>query len=237
MINELLWLVLLLATFACIMLAYKFFGKTGLYVWMGVAIILANMQVLKTIGIFGFVTALGNIIYGTTFLVTDILNEKYGQKAARKAVWIGFFMLIATTLVMQICLLFVPHESDFSQGSLQTIFGFLPRIAFASLLAFIVSQHHDVWSFGVLKRKTKGKYLWFRNNASTLVSQLIDNVIFTAIAFTGILSWIPFLGWGQVFSWNIVIQIFVVSYLMKFIVAALDTPFVYWAKRITPKEE
>ena len=237
MINELLWLALLLATFAGIMLAYKFFGKTGLYAWMAVAIILANIQVLKTIGIFGFVTALGNIVYGTTFLTTDILSEKYGQKAARKAVWIGFFMLIATTIVMQVCLLFAPHESDFSQGSLQTIFGFLPRIAFASLLAFIVSQHHDVWSFGLWKKKTKGKYLWLRNNASTLVSQLIDNVIFTAIAFTGFLSWVPFLNWTQVFDWSIIIQIFFVSYVMKFIVAALDTPFVYWAKKITPRED
>ena len=237
MINELLWIALMLVTFLVMILAYKFFGRTGLYAWIAVAIILANIQVLKTIQIFGFVTALGNIIYGTTFLVTDILSEKYGEKAARKAVWIGFFSLLATTVVMQLCLAFVPDASDFSQGSLQTIFGFLPRIAFASLLAYVVSQNHDVWSFNLWKRATKGRHLWLRNNASTLVSQLIDNVIFTAIAFTGFLSWVPFLGWEQVFSRDIVIQIFFVSYAMKFVVAALDTPFVYLAKKIKPNDE
>ncbi len=225
MINEFLWIALLLATFMIMILAYIFFGKTGLYAWMAVAIILANVQVLKTIEIFGYVTALGNVLYGTTFLVTDILNEKYGKSAARKAVWIGFFTLIATTIVMYISLLFIPHSSDFSQQSLQTIFGFLPRIALASLIAYTVSQYHDVWMFAFWKKKTKGKHLWFRNNISTLVSQLIDNVIFTLIAF-----------WG-VFSWDIIIQIFAVSYLMKFVVASLDTPFVYLAKKIKPLDD
>ena len=228
MLNELLWILLLLLTFIIQILAYRFFGKNGLYAWIVVAIILANIQVMKTVGFFGLVTALGNIIYGTTFLTTDILCENYGKKEAKKAVWIGFFMLISITIIMQLCLQFTPHESDTLSPALQQIFGLLPRITIASLTAYLISQIFDVYFFNILKNKFKGKYLWFRNNISTMVSQLIDNVIFTWIAFIGFFG---LFGWGQVFDWSIIIQIFVVSYIMKWIVAILDTPFIYLAKR------
>jgi uncharacterized integral membrane protein (TIGR00697 family) len=229
MINELLWILLLIITFLGILLAYRMFGKIGLFAWVGVAIILANIQVMKTVQIFGLVTAMGNIIYGTIFFATDVLNENYGKKEAQKAVWIGFFVLIFATIVMQISLNFVPDESDLLSPALQEIFGFLPRIAVASLIAYLISQFHDVWAFNFWKKKTKGKYLWLRNNASTMVSQLIDNVVFTGIAFVGLFG---LFGWEQVFEWSIIFQIFIVSYVMKFIVAVLDTPFMYWAKKL-----
>ena len=232
MLNELLWLLLLLVTFIIQILAYRFFGKNGLYAWIAVAIILANIQVMKTVGFFGLVTALGNIIYGTTFLTTDILSENYGKKEAKKAVWIGFFMLISITIIMQLCLLFTPHESDTLSPALEQIFGLLPRIAIASLTAYLISQFYDVWFFNFLKQKMKGKYLWLRNNLSTMVSQLIDNIIFTWIAFIGFFG---LFGWGQVFDWSIIIQIFVVSYIMKWIVAVFDTPFVYLSRKVKKK--
>ena len=229
MVNELLWILLLIITFLGILLAYRLFGKIGLFAWVGVSIILANIQVMKTVQLFGFVTAMGNIIYGTIFFATDILNENYGKKEAQKAVWIGFFVLIFATIVMQISLQFVPDESDLLSPALQQIFGFLPRIAVASLVAYLISQLNDVYLFNFLKKKTKGKHLWFRNNMSTLVSQLLDNIIFTFIAFVGLFG---LFGWEQVFEWSIILQIFFVSYVMKFIVAVLDTPFMYWAKKL-----
>jgi len=232
MINELLWVVLLIVTFTGTILAYRFFGKMGLYCWMAVAIILANIQVMKTVQIFWLVTALGNILYGTTFLVTDILSENYGLEEAKKAVWVGFFVLIAATIIMQICLAFVPDTSDALSPALEQIFGLLPRIAVASLTAYIISQLHDVWAFEFWKKMFKGKYLWLRNNFSTITSQLIDNIIFTWIAFVGLFG---LFGWGQVFEWGIIFQIFIVSYVMKVIIAAIDTPFVYLSKWIKEK--
>ncbi len=223
MLNEVLWLVLTIAIMLIVVLAYRFFGVAGLYAWMAVAIILANIQVTKTIRIFGLITAMGNVVYGTTFLVTDILNEKHGPKKAKNAVWIGFFMLVATTIVMQLTLLFRPDASDIADPALRQIFSLLPRIAFASLLAYVVSQMHDVWSFNLLKRKTRGRFLWFRNTGSTVISQLIDNTIFTLVALYG------------VFPIEVLAQIFVTSYIIKVGVAVLDTPFIYWAKRIRPK--
>ena len=71
MINELLWVLLLIVTFLFQIAAYRLFGKKGLYAWIAMAVIIANIQVMKTIGIFGLVTAMGNIIYSTTFLACD----------------------------------------------------------------------------------------------------------------------------------------------------------------------
>ncbi len=222
MINELLWIGLLISSFFMVILSYRLFGKTGLYIWTAVAVILANIQVMKTIQIFGLVTALGNVVYASLFLVTDILNENHSKKDAQKAVWIGFFVLITTTIIMQITLYFVPDKSDFISEHISAIFSFLPRIAFASLVAYLISQSHDVWFFDKLKKKHEKKYLWLRNNLSTISSQLLDNIIFTLIAFVGI------------FSWEIIIQIFITSLLLKIVVATCDTPFVYLARKIKP---
>lgn len=222
MINELLWILTLIISLSMVVLAYKLFGKTGLYAWTALAVILANIQVMKTVQIFGLVTALGTVIYSSLFLVTDILNENHSKKEAQKAVLIGFFVLIATTIIMQITIQFIPHESDFLSEHITAIFSVLPRIAFASLIAYLISQTYDVWLFAKLKKKHKTKKLWLRNNLSTITSQLLDNTIFTLIAFSG------------VFSWELIIQIFLTSMIMKVIVTACDTPFVYWARRMKP---
>uniref|UniRef100_A0A7C3RBJ4 Probable queuosine precursor transporter n=1 Tax=Archaeoglobus fulgidus TaxID=2234 RepID=A0A7C3RBJ4_ARCFL len=230
--NELLWFVMLLTSFTGIIIAYRIFGRIGLYAWTAMAIILANIQVMKTIEFFGLVTAMGNIVYGTTFLVTDILCENYGKREAKKAVQVGFFTLIIFTLLMQICLAFIPHESDTLSPALEQIFGIMPRITVASLTAYLVSQLHDVWAFDFWKRRTRGRFLWLRNNASTMVSQLIDNAVFTWIAFVGFGVF-----WEQVFPWEVIVEIFVTSYIMKFIVAVFDTPFVYMARMIKSEAE
>lgn len=223
MINELLWIGLLIFCFVMVMVAYKLFGKIGLYVWTAIAVILANIQVMKTIEIFGLVTALGNVVYSSLFLVTDIINENHSQKDAKKAVWIGFFVLISMTVIMQITLLFIPDKSDILSEHITAIFSFMPRIAFASITAYLISQFHDVWFFARLKQKFGTRRLWFRNNVSTMTSQLIDNIVFTLIAFIGI------------FSWTIILQIFLTSILLKFVVAFCDTPFLYLAKRMKIK--
>lgn len=219
MYNESLWIGLVLFTFLSILLIYKLFGKTGLYAWVAVAMIICNIQVLKTVVLFGMIGTIGNVLYGTTFLVTDILNEIYGKKEARKAVWIGFVTTIAVMVIMQISLKFIPHESDFAQGALQTIFGIFPRVVLGSLTAYVLSQLHDIWAYQVWRKKfPKDSQIWIRNNASTMVSQAIDTVVFCLIAF-----------WG-VFPKDIFMSILVTTYIFKFVVAISDTPFIYIAK-------
>ncbi|WP_456370514.1 queuosine precursor transporter [Geoglobus sp.] len=229
--NEVLWFILLIVSFVAITLMYRLFGRAGLYVWIGMAIILANVQVAKMIEFFGLVTAMGNIIYGTTFLATDILAEKYGKEAARRGVFVGFLVLIATTVIMQITLAFTPAPEDTLDPALRQIFGFMPSVTVSSLTAYLISQLHDVWAFHFWKEKTRGRFLWLRNNASTLVSQLIDNATFTLLFFVVFNPQLfADLGWQGIW------EIFITSYVMKFIVAILDTPFIYLATRINPEE-
>jgi len=222
--NELLWIAMLLANFLFILLFYRVFGKTGLYLWVPIASIVANIQVLKLVELFGISATLGNIVYASSFLVTDILSELYGKKSARRAVMIGFFSLIASMVLLQAALWFQPSGDDWAQGHLEAVFGLLPRIVGASLLAFLVSQLHDVWAYNFWKKKWPSrKYIWLRNNASTMVSQLLDSAIFTVVAFAG------------AFPLPVLMEILISTYFIKWIVAAADTPFIYWAVRMKNK--
>jgi len=225
--NEIYWVILLLVNFGLILLSYRIFGKMGLFIWVPIAGIVANIQVIQTIELFGFTATLGNIVYASSFLVTDILSENYGKKEANKAIWIGFFSLIAMTILMNLALFFKPTSEAFSQDtfkSIETIFSFMPRIVLASLVAYILSQKHDIWAFHFWKKRfSSTKTLWIRNNLSTMVSQLLDSLIFTVIAFYG------------VFEKEILIEIFATTYLLKWLVAASDTPFIYIASKMKSK--
>jgi len=223
--NVTLWLLFMVVDLSAVLIAYKLFGKVGLYGVICMSIIVANIQVLKLVDMFGLTVTLGNILYGSIFFATDMLSEFHGKKAATKGVWLGFFVLLLTTVYMQIAMLFKPNVEDFIQPHLQAIFTIFPRVVLGSLVAYVISQHHDVWAFDFWKQKFKGKYLWLRNNASTLVSQLIDSIIFCFIAFLG------------VFSMEVFWQILFTTYLFKVIVAIVDTPFIYYAKLVLGKRE
>jgi len=225
--NEVIWLIFALVNFFGITIFYKFFGKTGLFVWIGFGTVLANIQVLKFIEIFGLTATLGNILYGTLFLATDSISEKYGKKDAKQAVWLGFLTLISMVIIMQVALQFTPHTAfDEAQPHLTWIFNLVPRIALGSLVAYLISQFFDVYFFDKIKSKySSDRLLWLRNNGSTMVSQLIDSIIFVTIAFLGAL---PLNEW---------FEILLTTYFIKVIVSALDTPFIYWIKKIKPINE
>ncbi|TVQ40278.1 MAG: VUT family protein [Spirochaetaceae bacterium] len=218
--NELLWLLVLAINFALILVVYRSFGRDGLYAWTVLCVITANIQVVKTVELFGMTATLGNIVYAGSFLITDILSENYGARAARRAVFFGFIGIVGFTVLMNLALLFEPAADDFAHASMQTIFGFLPRIALASLTAYLVSQLHDVWAYAFWRRLFPGRRaIWIRNNLSTLVSQLFDSLVFTLAAFAG------------VFPGRVLLEIVITTYLLKAIVAVADTPLVYVAGR------
>ncbi len=225
MSNELLWLIFMIADLSIALVIFRLFGKKGLFMLIAANIIICNIQVLKTVQLFGLTATLGNILYGSIFFATDVISEVYGKKDARTAVFIGFASLLIMTLYMQFSLLFTPAAEDFANPHLKELFGFMPRIAVGSLVAYLVSQLHDVWAFHFWKKKTSGKHLWLRNNLSTLVSQAIDSLIFCLIAFLGL------------YSTGIWFEILLTTYIFKLIVALFDTPFIYIAKRIGEKNK
>lgn len=218
-----LWLLLLFVQFTLCALSYKLFGRTGLYVWIGAAVIMANIQVLKSVHLLGLAATLGNAIYGSINLTTDLLSEKYGIRQSKRAVYLGFYTLLTFTIVMQVVLRIPAAETDFAQEAMETLFSFLPRLSAASLIAFFLSQMSDVYLFDQIRRRFPSPgALWIRNNGSTLISQLIDTVIFVLIAF-----------WG-VYESSILWQIVVSTYVIKALSAILDTPFVYLMRRMKP---
>ena len=211
--NIFFWFLMLVINFSCILFAYRKFGKIGLYIWVPISTILANVQVVILVNLFGLEATLGNILYAGGFLITDILSENYGKKAANTAVKIGFFSLIATTLIMQCAIHFKPL--DVPEGlaifeSVKSIFSLLPRLAIASLIAYLISQFHDVCLYHKIREFLPEKKL----------SQLIDNVVFTTIAFYG------------VYPIDVMFNIFLSTYIIKFIVAICDTPFIYLADKM-----
>ncbi|GAB7023231.1 queuosine precursor transporter [Salidesulfovibrio brasiliensis] len=222
--NELLWIGFALLDLTMVLIVYRLFGRVGLFGIVVFNLLLCNLQVLKTVEMFGLTTTLGNILYASVFLATDMLSELHGKDEAKKAVLMGFVSLLMMTAYMQLALLFVPGAEDFAHPHLEALFGFMPRIALASLAAYLVSQLHDVWAFHKLKQRTGGKHLWLRNNASTLVSQFLDSAIFCTIAFYGL------------FPTAVFTEILISTYVIKLAVALLDTPFMYIAKRMFPQQ-
>lgn len=222
--NIFLGLSFIVIHFSLVLLAYKLFGKTGLLVWIAIASIMANIQVLKAIEIFTLQATLGNTLYGSIFLATDILSEKYDKKEAKKAVFIGFFSMLSFLVSMQVALLFIPLTDPFAydvQAAFELIFGLSVRIVIASLFAYLISQLLDVTLYSKIKQKlSDDRWLWVRNNGSTLLSQLVDSFIFVMIAFVGL-------------PYNL-FHILITTYILKVIIALLDTPFVYLAKKIIP---
>lgn len=215
MSNELLFFITIIASFAGVALAYRLFGKAGIFGWIGFASLLANIEVIKCVDLFGMSVTLGNVLYGSTFLATDILNEAYDGKTSRKAIRIGFFVLIMYSICSQLSLLFTPNSADFASPAMKQIYTFSPRICIASLTAYFVSNTLDTYMYEWMSKHTKK--IWLKNNTCTLLCQALDTVLFTILGF-----------WG-IFEWNIVVELIITTYIIKVIVAICDTPFVYLA--------
>ena len=117
-------------------------------------------------------------------------------------------------LVISVSIAIIWPGADFwtNQEAFESVLGNTWRIVLASFIAYIISQNHDIWAFLFWRKKTEGKYLWLRNTLSTIVSQFIDTVVFLFIAF-----------YGQFPIGGMIVGLFIV----KVILALVDTPFIY----------
>jgi uncharacterized integral membrane protein (TIGR00697 family) len=223
--QELLWLTTLFADLGGTVLLYRLFGKAGLQVAIALAIVLANLQGPKLTIIFGMQTSLGVIFYSSIFFATDVLSENYGRDAANKAVNMGFAVSLIVLLMLSLALLYQPSTNpktaEFSasiHAAFATIVDYTPRFIFGSLLAYFISQHFDVWAFHKIKSWTGDRWLWLRNNGSTLSSQVVDTTIYSLVAW-----------WGVV-DLRTALELGAAKYVFKMAIAAIDTLFIYWAR-------
>lgn len=188
-------------------------SETLLAIYISTLISANIIATLKITNLWGFIVPAGFVAYAITFTITDIVSEVWGKGEAYKYVKAGF---IANVFVIAMILVgyVMPPLTPEMQESYNTIMP-MWRIVLASMVAYLVSQTHDVWAFHKWRELTRGRWLWLRNNASTTVSQLIDTAIFITLAFYGI---VPD---------NILVYMIFWQWVWKIIVALIDTPFVY----------
>jgi uncharacterized integral membrane protein (TIGR00697 family) len=224
--NELLIVISFFIIYGGAVLFYRLFGKNGLLAFNVLASILANIEVLLLVRAFGVEMTLGNVLFASTFLVTDILSENHSRKDASKAVVISTMCSVLFVALSQMWLLYTPSESDWASGAFHTIFSSTPRIVCASLVVYLISQLTDVWLYHKwwdwCKKKfgDESKGLWIRNNGSTMISQFLNTFLYTLLAFYG------------TYPIQTLVSIFASSYVIYLITSLLDTPFVYWCREI-----
>ena len=217
--NAILLLVEVIVCFGGVLLTDRFFKREGLMAWVVFASITANIVTAKCVDFMGVGVAIGTVIFASTYLATDILCEKYSREDAKKAVFMGLGGIISFVIAAQIALLYVPAEFDYAHDSMEILFGFNFRISLASACMYALANLADIWLFNRIKKATKGKHLWLRNNVSTMVCNGGENFLFILLAFVGI------------YSFRECMMIAIGTTVVEVIVAALDTPFLYLAKK------
>ena len=215
--NILIGAISLIITFFSVVLAEKFFKREGLFVWVSISTIIANILVCKNVEFFGFSAGIGNILFASNFLATDILCEKYTKKDGQKAIIMATCAVIIFIVSVQIGLLYKPSSEDLANDAMKTLFSLNLRVSIASLSMFLVSNMMDIFIYDKLKEKVAGK-MWLRNNVATIVCNSMENYLFTFLAFAGI------------YSFGLIVQFATVASVIEIIIAICDTPFLYLAR-------
>ena len=226
MTNEILLILSFILIYGSVVLFYRLYGKGGLLAMNVLVTILANIEVLLLVDAFGIEMTLGNVLFASTFLITDVLSENHSKKEANRSVIISSACSVMFVLISQLWLLYTPSANDWAQGAFKTIFAVTPRVVCVSLLVYLVSQLTDVWLYHKWWDWCKKRFgnarsgLWIRNNGSTLISQLFNTLLYTFLAFYGI------------YPTEVLWSIFCSSYAIYVITSLLDTPVVYWCRKI-----
>lgn len=217
--NIVLGIISIIATFSIVVCIEKMFKKEGLYVWISIATITANILVCKSIDILGLTASLGNVMFASIFLATDILSEKYDVKDSRKAVMLAIASQIIFILATTLAVSYIPSETDLSNESMKTLFSINARVSISSIVMFGASNMLDIYLFEKLKKKFP-KQLWLRNNVSTIISNCLENYFFVFFAFVGI------------YDYSTILSIATTTSILEIIIAICDTPFMYIAKKL-----
>jgi len=154
----------------------------------------------------------GVVAYALTYMCTDVIAEVWGRRRAANVVICGLVANLVALVLIKVALILPPAPFWGNEVSFTGVLGATYRVIAASIVAYLISQYHDVWMFHLLRRATGGRFLWLRNNISTILSQTIDTFVFIFLAFYGVAPILP-LVIGQL--------------VIKWLIAAIDTPAVY----------
>ncbi len=185
----------------------------GLYVAFGV---FSNIAATKTVEFnLGFITFYAPavvLIFAVTFLLTDVVNEKFGIAETRSMILIAFVSQVIISFFSWLVLALPAAPFYTGQLALESVLGQVPRIILASWIAFLASENLDAFIYAWFKAKTGGRHLWARNAFSSIPAMALDSVLFITIAFYGIMPVVPLIV-GQL--------------ALKWLVAVIDIPFMY----------
>lgn len=227
---ELIEVAMLVAAYGGALLLFRQFGLVGLTAFAVLAIVGANIQVLKVVQftVLPQPVALGTILFSSSFLAIDLITEYYGPETARRTIWLGFCCLLLHNIFMLLTLGYRPidpatADSAAIESALTTFAAPQPALLAAGLISYLVSQHLDVALYSRLKKATHGQHLWLRNVAATVPAVLVDNTVFSVLAW-------------QVFavrpvSFEALIFTYILgTFFIRMLIAVLDTPFMYLSR-------
>ena len=238
----------LVVVFSLIPLMLRF-GAAGMFIFIAVGIIAANVQVLKSAS-FSFYASpipLGTVAFSATYVATDVLTEYYGRATARKAVWLGFAAMLLMTVMMLLVMGYKPMTPEAAQESGMgwalpnhdhILALYLPQatLLIAGLSSYLISQMNDIYVFQKIRQWTGRGQLWVRACGSTAVSALVDNTVFSTLAWM-VFPWL--LGQkDQVVDLHTLIFTFILgTYWIRLAMALLEAPFMYAARWFLPEED
>ena len=220
-----LWIVLI--SLFCLIGAYyarKHNHPNALTAFYVTLVVFAGIAASKTIsidlGFKEFYAPGAVLIFSVTFLLTDIVNEKFGREETKRMIFIALIAQIALILFSYIVVSATPAPFFTNQTAFEIVLGQVPRVVIAGLIAFYISENADAYLFDWFKKLTGGNHLWMRNAFSSLPAMLIDSVIFVTIAFYGVMP----IG-------TLILGLTVT----KWLVGIVDIPFMYLAHAILKK--
>jgi len=159
----------------------------------------------------------GVLVFSVTFLLTDIVNERFGRKETHRMILLAFVSQVAMVFFFWMGVRMSPAPFWKMQEAWSGIFGLVPRITLASWIAFLASENLDALAFSWFRKLTGGRHLWLRNVLSSVPALALDSLIFVPVAFAGLMPLGPLII-GQL--------------AIKWLTCVVDVPFMYLNRRL-----
>jgi hypothetical protein len=188
-----------------------------------VVLLISNLVAQKICRIGPLTLSGAELLFPVTYIFGDIFTEVYGYAASRRAIWIGFFASALLSAMGAIVVALPPAPGWHNQAAFSTVFGFIPRLVVASLIAYWAGEFTNSYTLAKMKLLTHGRWLWTRTVGSTITGQAVDTTTVVLIAF-----------WGKAARMTL-LELILSAYAAKVIYEILATPLtnavVGWLKK------
>lgn len=225
--NELIFFiyVIFVSTFSLIALKIS---KSTLISLICLQVVLSNLFISKEITLFGLSATASDALYVGATLSLNLLQEFFNKQEARKAIWISFFSSIFYTVAVLLHLSYNASGNMAISNCFNSILSPMPRIIIASLFTYLLVQHIDSYLYSKFTQKFKNKFFLIRNYSSVAISQLLDTIMFSFLGLYGLSK-----SYSNIYT---IIQIIIISYIVKILVITISAPFLTLSKKIINKK-